>query len=683
MTQLQSAGSSAIAAALWAVLGTAGGAAENAWQWTPESVVDTVSVGGAAISPDGAAVVFGRSRWRGEGAKPGPAYVNLWRVPFAGGEPQRLTTADAEDSQPRWSPDGRTLAFLSRRGGEEAKARIWLLPVAGGEPSAVSDEKTDVLGFEWAPHGRALAYVAVDRKSEQQEKDEKVGKDAIAVDQDLRPRRLHVLDPSSGKAEPLASQGSLSAWDFAWAPDGASLVATVSDRNRTDDGYLLKRLVILPLRGERRELAGNVGKLGPVAWSHDGRSIAWLGGVDASDPAAGSLFVVAASGAEPRNLSGAREATAIGLSWRKDGRLALTSVTGTRTSIAFVNPANGAWQPALAAPPILAGAASWSDDGARYAFVGSMATHAHDVYAGATPSAVRGKKPSLALRPKQLVNSNPQLDSLPRGVQETIRYPARDGLEIEAVLVRPARLVEDRRHPLIVVAHGGPESQYLDGWNNSPYAPAQLFAERGYLVVFPNYRGSTGRGVAFAKADHRDLGGHEFEDVLAAVDFLSAKGLADPKRVGITGGSYGGYFTALGVTRHSQRFAAGVELFGITNWESFLGQSDIPAENARVHWDLWCYDHAALCRERSPVAHIDKARTPTLILQGDKDERVPKPQSDELYAALRFKQVPVEYVVYPREGHGFRERWHRLDALTRSVAWMEKHLGVGAGASDR
>jgi dipeptidyl aminopeptidase/acylaminoacyl peptidase len=255
-----------------------------------------------------------------------------------------------------------------------------------------------------------------------------------------------------------------------------------------------------------------------------------------------------------------------------------------------------------------------------------------------------------------------------------MRYRAGDGLEIEAVLIRPVGFVEGIRFPLVVCVHGGPESADLDSWNNDYGGPGHALAERGAFVLFPNYRGSSGRGVAYAKADHRDLGGREFTDVLDGIDHLVAKGWVDPARVGITGGSYGGYFTALGVTRHSERFAAGVELFGITNWESFLGQSDIPVENSLVHWALWCYEHAALCRDRSPVAHVAEARTPTLILQGEKDLRVPKPQSDELYAALRWKQVPVEYVVYPREEHGFRERAHRLDALTRLLAWMQRYL---------
>lgn len=653
----------------------AGEAAE--WKWTAEAVVDTVGVGNVALSPDGTSIVFTRTRWRPADAKPGPAFANLWRVAFGGGEPQRLTTADAEDQRPRFSPDASRIAFLSRRG-ESAKTRVWILPTTGGEAEALTDEKTDVSAFEWSPDGKSIAYVAVDLKSEDKEKDEKAGKDAVVVDQDLRPRRLWTEDVASKKAEKLASLGDLSAWDFDWAPDGAALVASVTERNRTDDSYMLRRIVVLPLKGERRELVPVLGKVGDLAWSKGGKTIAWLAGVDSSDPSTGSLFVVPAAGGTPRNLTGGREETAGAIAWRKDGRIAVASIVGTRTAVWIVEPAAGTWENAVAAGPVVFGPPSFSADGMRYALAGATSTESADIYSGSLPGPVRqGGKPPAARPPKKITASNPQLDGLPRGEQSTFRYKAEDGLEVEGVLIKPVGFKEGTRNPLVVIAHGGPESQYLDGWNNSYFSPGHALAERGYLVFFPNYRGSTGRGVAYAKANHKDLGGKEFSDVLDGVDALAAKGWVDPKRVGITGGSYGGYFTALGVTRHSNRFAAGVELFGISDWESFLGQSDIPMENSLVHWALWCYDQPALCRERSAIGNLDRARTPTLILQGREDDRVPKPQSDELYAALRFKQVPVEYVVYPREGHGFRERWHRIDCVLRLLGWMDRYLGGG------
>ncbi|HET6374011.1 MAG TPA: prolyl oligopeptidase family serine peptidase, partial [Candidatus Polarisedimenticolia bacterium] len=254
------------------------------------------------------------------------------------------------------------------------------------------------------------------------------------------------------------------------------------------------------------------------------------------------------------------------------------------------------------------------------------------------------------------------------------KYTSRDGVALEAVVIRPAGYPSRARYPLVVICHGGPESQFLSGWNTSYSTPGQALAERGYFVLYPNYRGSTGRGVAFAKSDHGDLGGGEFTDVLDGIDALAKSFPIDPKRIGITGGSYGGYFTALGVTRHSDRFAAGVELFGIANWLSFIGTSDTPVENSEVHWALWCYEHEEKCRLASPITYVGKAATPTLIMHGDKDPRVPRTQGDELYAALKWKGVPAEYVVFPREKHGFRERAHQLEAFDRTMAWFDKYM---------
>jgi dipeptidyl aminopeptidase/acylaminoacyl peptidase len=632
-------------------------------QWTVEAVVDTVAVKDAASSPDGQSVLFTRSRWRSGGAGPGPAWSDVWRVAAAGGEPEQLTFADAPDKLPAFSPDGRSIAFLSKRGEESDGYRVFVMPSSGGESRAPTPDDLNVGLFAWSPEGTSIAVVAAQPKSEERLKAEKEGRDEIVVDQDLRPRRIWIVDVASGEAEPLTSLGERSAWSLDWSPDGSALVAAVSERNRTDDSYMFKWLQVLPLEGEARDLVPIVGKIGSVAWSPDGATVAWLGGVDGSDPYQGSLFVVPAAGGTPKDLTGDREEKGEALAWLPDGRIALTAVTRTATGAWAIDPANGDRETLLAPGAVSFTATSWSADGRRADFVGSTAEHAPDVYV-ATPGAV----------PQRVTRSNPQLGGLPRGGQETIQWPARDGLEIEGIVIRPVGFREGTRYPLVVVVHGGPEGEYLDAWNNRYSRPGHVLAERGYVVFFPNYRGSTGRGVAYRKADHKDLGGREFTDVLDGIDALAEKGWIDRERVGITGGSYGGYFTALGVTRYSEHFAAGVKLFGITSWESFNGQSDIPIENAMVHWNLWCYEHVELCRSASAIGHIDKANTPTLILHGEEDLRVPKAQSDELYAALRCKKVPVEYVVYPREEHGFAEREHQIDVMTRLLGWLDRYL---------
>ncbi len=232
--------------------------------------------------------------------------------------------------------------------------------------------------------------------------------------------------------------------------------------------------------------------------------------------------------------------------------------------------------------------------------------------------------------------------------------------------------------PTIVVVHGGPESHYRNGWLTSYSMPGQMAAGRGYAVLYPNYRGSTGRGVAFAKADQGDGMGAEFEDVLAGIDYLVERGLTDADRVGITGSSYGGYATAWGSTRHSQRFAAGVMFVGISDQLSKTGTSDIPKEMELVHWLSNPYENPDLFLERSPVMHVSGAQTPLLILHGKEDPRVNPGQSRELYRALKMMtDVPVRLVLYPGEGHGNRRAAARYDYSLRMLRWFDWYLKEG------
>jgi dipeptidyl aminopeptidase/acylaminoacyl peptidase len=231
-----------------------------------------------------------------------------------------------------------------------------------------------------------------------------------------------------------------------------------------------------------------------------------------------------------------------------------------------------------------------------------------------------------------------------------------------------------KRYPLVMMVHGGPEWQALDGWISRYLWPGQVLAAQGYAVLAPNYRGSAGRGAKFAMADHKDLGGRELLDNVDAIAHLDQIGLVDPKRVGMMGGSYGGYMSALAATKASAHFAAAINFAGIGNWMSFTGTSDIPYENSLVHWDLWCYDAPEACRKGSPITFINQAKTPLLLLHGKEDKRVPISQAWELHTAFRVKKIPTEFVIYPREGHGLRERAHQRDAVDRSLAWFKQYL---------
>ncbi|MCA1778587.1 MAG: prolyl oligopeptidase family serine peptidase, partial [Xanthomonadaceae bacterium] len=264
--------------------------------------------------------------------------------------------------------------------------------------------------------------------------------------------------------------------------------------------------------------------------------------------------------------------------------------------------------------------------------------------------------------------------------REVVRYPARDGLEIEGILFYPMDYVENRRYPLILNVHGGPESHYSDGWLTRYSQPAQHAAAKGYFMFFPNYRGSTGRGVEFSLTSQGRPAMEEFDDLIDGVDHLIERGLVDADRVGITGGSYGGYATAWGATVYSERFAAAVMNVGLSNQIAAFGTSDIPWEFNLVHLGKWPWQDWSLFQQASPLYHVTKAGTPILILHGDADPRVDPTQSRMFYRFLTLQDnpPPVRLVLYPGEGHGNRRAASQYDFSLRLMRWMDHYL-IGEG----
>lgn len=224
--------------------------------------------------------------------------------------------------------------------------------------------------------------------------------------------------------------------------------------------------------------------------------------------------------------------------------------------------------------------------------------------------------------------------------------------------------------------HGGPELAYLDAWWLTwPQSPAQVFAAHGYAVLNPNYRGSIGRGVAFSRANHRDLGGRELEDILRGIDHLIATGLVDSSRVAIQGQSYGGYLAALAAGVHSDRFRAAIASAPVTNWTSYVGSYENAIHETLAHWDLWWYEHAGLLWDRSPVAHVHRNWAPLHIDHGLLDDVVSVLQSREMHQALRLAGAKTRLVLYPREGHEYMEEAHQIDVMRRYLEWLDLHLG--------
>jgi len=650
---------------------------------TPEVIITIAQVVDAQISPDGTQVAYQVSRPRAESDPPGGARAELWIVAAAGGEPRRLT--QDEDRAPRWSPDGRTIAFIGRRG-PGATPQIHLIQpahaageAAGHASRPLTSAPAAVSSFKWSPDGRSIAFTYTDPQTDDEKKAIAAGRDWTVYDRNFKHTRLYRIDVASGRTE-LVTQADKTVHDYDWSPDSTQLVVGAADTPTIDDSFMGVRLYLVPAAGGVPEpFVKTEGKLGFPRWSPDGQWIAWLGASVLNDPYAGSLYVAPVRNRTPgapdrANLTTGYAGTATWLGWMPGMPATAMFVAAERQATPIYRVAAGAperqkAQEASTGDLVIAGAPSMSADGTRVALVANTPAHPNEVYVSDI-----GSISNIQSAPRRLTTLNPQLAGVQLGAQEVVVWKARDGMSIEGVLVKPVGYQTGQRYPLVVQPHGGPEAADPNGWNGTYSRWGQMLAGKGFLTFYPNYRGSIGRGPEFAMADHKDLMGREFEDMIDGIDHLVKTGMADTNRVGIGGGSYGGYTSAWATTFASDRFKAAIPWMGISNWISMTGTSDIFLENSTVHWDLVMYENYEKYWERSPLKYIDRAKTPTLIIHGAADPRVPPGQSLELYTALKWKGVPVEYVTYPREGHGVAERAHQLDFMHRVLGWFEKYL---------
>jgi dipeptidyl aminopeptidase/acylaminoacyl peptidase len=615
------------------------------------------------FSPDGARIVYTVS-W--DDLKSNSSTSDVWVVAAEGGTPVQLTHQPAHDRAARWSPDGRNLAFLSDRDGVDAtgarvegRMQIWLMPAAGGEARQISASRTPVSQFDWAPDGAALVYVAEAEPQDYEAREErrKAGFDEVVTGQH-RMHHLWVVEVASGRTTQLTS-GDFDASETAWSPRG-DVIAFVSRPTPVANEALLSDLFVVPARGgSPRQVAPNEGPDYAPAWSPDGSEIAYLSNRRRQSSGAHStVMVTPVAGGPSREVLQGFDYSAGAPHWSGDGRT-IYFTTGVKTeSHVFAVAASGGTPRALTSGMAVNGDFDVSRDGTRVAWVSEDPRHPSDLWA----SLLAGGAPA------KLTDINPGVAGAAIAPSEVIRWKGPDGWEIEGVLVKPADYQEGRRYPLIVEAHGGPHGRQSVGFN-----PLwQLFAANGFMVLAPNFRGSGGYSQSFVDSDRDDWGGKDYGDIMSGVDHVVAGGLADPDRLGIEGWSYGGFMTSW-IIGHTNRFKAAVAGAAVTNLFSFYGTTDI---QRFIEWEFLGHpwDHLESIRAHSPITYAPKTTTPTLILHGEADVRVPIEQGWQLYTTLKKVGTPVEFVRYPREGHGFREPAHKRDRYARMLEWFERYL---------
>jgi len=636
---------------------------------TPEQIAAIEQVGAVTMSSDGQLVAYTLTVPRSADEPFGRPRSELWIVPAAGGEATPVVEAPQSANSPRWSPDGSMLAFGARLSPDGYQ--VYAVPTTGGEARALTRSPLGVMSYAWSPDGKSIAYTA--REPEDPEVVERRGRgdDVQVAGENQRHVRLWVENIESGERFAV-TPADRTVRSFVWAPDGTGFAVQMTKTPDIDASYMFRHIYTVQANGDDLEMLTETrGKLGGMAWSPNGRSIAFVGAVSMNDPLAQSVFVVSAAGGEAVNRTPDYEGSALQVGWLDDNTVWFMAGEGTRTALNKIGAERGAIERVAGGGPEIFTSISFDSRNRSFATGVNTAQHPREVYTGA----VRGG--AFA----RVTTHNPWLAGVDLAKQETTEWSGADGWRIEGVLIRPLNETPGVRYPLAILPHGGPEGTSYDGWTTRALYPAQLLAAEGYAVLMPNYRGSGGRGVKFSKGDHRDLGGKEFVDVIDGIKHLAEQGLVDPERVGISGTSYGGYFSAWAGTRYSEYFKAAITYAGISNWVSFAGTTEIPYEMSIVHWDTWWFDDPGLAWDRSPLAHINKSQTAILVGHGLADTRVDPEQSVEIYTALRIKGIPSGLVLYPREPHGLLERAHQLDFMRRYLEWFNKYVKAAVPAT--
>ncbi|MBQ4810864.1 S9 family peptidase [Pseudoalteromonas luteoviolacea] len=647
-------------------LASASSIASKADTITIEDIPKIQKVVSAAVSPDGESVAFTRSVPRELYVdKNGKNFTELHLVDEDGVE-RPYITGKVNIRNISWSADGSFIYFLTKKKTDKFTS-LYRIAVNGGEAQKVfSLAGTSVSAYRLSPNGKHVAVLAMPAKDASEKELKKLGFMAEVYELGLKNKQLHIIDlhASEKPLKPIAVNIEGYVSDVNWSDDASKLLVKTQPTALIDDQYMKSQWHIMDANTHTITTSFKTeGKLGEAEFSHDGKYIAILGAEDKHDPAKGRLYIANAKTGKVEEWIPNFMGHIGDFEWsNRKNVLNFVGHVGAESFVGQIKAGSQKYKKLIKEGKLIAGKLSVSDSDKTIALIANTAQHPNEVYM------VRSK------RPTRLSNSNEWLNTKRFAKQEALTFKARDGVEIGGVLIYPLDYEKGQRYPLIMSVHGGPESHDKNGWLTSYSDPGQMGAARGYAVFYPNYRGSTGKGVDYSKLGQGDYAGKEFDDLVDMKEYLVNIGLVDTKKVGITGGSYGGYASAWGATKLTEHFAASVMFVGVTNQLSKFGTTDISNEMFLVHarsypWQKWQW-----YLERSPIYWAGQSKTPLLIMHGKDDPRVHPAQSMELYRYMKVQGKDVRLVYYPGEGHGNRKVAAQYDYSIRLMRWMDNYL---------
>ena len=638
---------------------------------TPAELLELKSCYIYNLNPEGTELIYSVSTPRGPNEEPGPARREYFKMDLGSNESAQLFEEDIKGSSPRYSPDGSHIAFLHKA--EEGHKQVWAMPAAGGEMMQLSHADNDVNYYRWHPDGRGIAYLSMEPKPERELELEKRGYDFIFYEENLKNNRLFSLrfgeDFKAGEKKHLVQDMHI--WDFELSPDGKWLAFSTSEKNLIDHRYMFREIKILDMSGgEVVKEVGNEGKLGNYVFNEKGSHLAFASALNINDHAVSQAYTYSLEEEKIQNHTPENFRGHISwVNWKNNKELLCYAGEGVYPTLSVIKIKNNKREVILDAEDqgIIFGTPLFTPDFKQFVFTGDTPYDPSNIYTW------DGKEDL-----QKITDLNPQLSEITFGEQEVFTYEARDGMEIEAILIKPVGYESDEKYPLVLYIHGGPESHHSNGWMSRYSRPGQVMAGKGYLSAYINYRASTGYGVDFGMEGFEDPAGKEFDDLADGIEYLVAEKGADSERVGMAGGSYGGYAAAWFATYYTDYIKAACMFVGISNVISKRGTTDIPYEELLVHSGKPLEEQWQMNLKRSPIFWAHQSETATLIIGGADDPRVHPSQSLELYRRMKMNDHPaVRLVQYPGEGHGNRKQVGQIDVLYRQINWFDWYVKEG------
>jgi dipeptidyl aminopeptidase/acylaminoacyl peptidase len=614
--------------------------------------------GGYSLSPNGSTIAFTKSKRDPESLE-STSHIWLWDV--ASGESFQLTNSENGEGNPRWLPDGRILFSSDRDDGNA----LWAITPRGGEAALFIEHEDAPSNGSFSDDWTKLAFTRDTDRPDEKEWEERVKKrdDGYYAEKKLTYSQIHVYDVATGDTVQITT-GEFDHQGPTWSPDGRWIAFTsnrtgtqTGDPDRSDNSDLF---VIASSGGEPRQLTTNRGPDRGPTFSPDGSRIAFSTTLTENHNASQSdLAVVPVAGGQPLNLTADFDYSVGGIDWSPDGRtIYFSTAEGLTSKLYKVSADGGNVTAVLPDDDYVYGVAGRTDDFSKWLITGTSLADPGAVFIADND----------ARNMRLLFRENGGMAEYDIAPARTLTWKGADGWDIDGVLTLPVGYVEGQRYPMILQVHGGPHGRFSKTFSSG----AQIWAARGYAVLQGNPRGSSGRTLEFSTANVKDWGGKDYVDIMNGVDAVIDMGVADPDRMAVMGGSYGGFMTFWTVTQ-TDRFKAAIGHAGISDWYSFYGQTDIP-HLLQFGFGGTPWETQDVYEKYSPIQYAEDVTTPLLITHGEEDRRVPISQAEQYYRSLKQLGKTVEFLRFPRAGHGISEPRHRIFLDREQADWFAKHV---------